>query len=370
MSSDRRSIVSGNVLLDGSTDNNRHNADRIAVEDHTSGVHHCFADVGRLARLAAQHLRRCGVGSGQHVVVTLPLGIDLVAYCHGAFLLGTVPAFLDPNQPAEALAQCLATLDPSVWVCRSRQVSEDIYSGALCVPGTAEQDAPASASDLSDRQWDATDTVLLLYTSGTTGVPKGVPWTFRELASQIRYYRRDEITSEFCLFPHLALVALAMGRRVVLPDLATLAPARLDIAALHRQLTESDSDYVFASPLVWHRLIEHMRHHDLDAPPLRRVATAGSAISSRLIETMQRALTSADVVIPYASTAALMPITLIGADDHVHYSKLRTWSGRGTPLGQVTSEMHVAIIAADLDTLGRVSKSRARSAPLGVRGRR
>ncbi|MFR9749757.1 AMP-binding protein [Nocardia sp. 004] len=330
-------------------DNIRDNGDHIAVVDYSSGGRYSFVDVGRSVHRAALHLQQCGVRSGRHVVVTLPLGIDLVAYCHGALLLGAVPSFLDPNQPAEALAQCLATLDPSVWVCRSRQVPENVYGGTLCVPGAVTRDIPVGIADIPGRQWNTTDTVLLLYTSGTTGVPKGVPWTSRELASQIRYYRCEEITSELCLFPHLALVALAMGRRVVLPDLATLAPAHLDIATLYQQLTESGSDYVFASPLVWHRLIEHMSHHGLAPPRLRRVATAGSAIGSRLIETMQRALAPTDVVIPYASTEALMPITLIGADDHIHYSESGTWSGKGTPLGRAAPETQVAIIEPDLD---------------------
>lgn len=347
-------VTSGHALLDGLATSCVERPDRIAVTDLRSSSQHAFSDIQHAAESARTHLHQLGVRPGDNVVVTLPLSVELIAYCYGVFLVGAVPAFLDPNQPPDTLAACLADLDAPVWVSELPCPGTDLYDGIVCTPTSTGFDSARLGTVLpdpsrSEMQWDIADTVLLLYTSGTTGIPKGVPWTSRELASQMRYYRSDEISSEFCLFPHLALVAVAMGRRVVLPDLATVQPARLDVAAFYQQLAVSGSDYLFASPLVWHRLITHMDQHHLPAPALRRVATAGSAIGARLVERMQDRLAPAEVVVPYASTEVLMPITLIGADEHVYRSKLGTWTGMGTPLGRPPADMDVAVVESQFE---------------------
>ncbi len=124
--------------------------------------------------------------------------------------------------------------------------------------------------------------------------------------------------------------------------MTTLQPLRIPpIESVHRQMMKHGCDYVFASPLVWDRLVRFLKESGEEAPPIKIAATAGSALSGRLIERISATLPQTTVRIPFASTEAVMPITVIDAPEFVYLSKTRTYAGAGVPLGAVADEMSV-----------------------------
>lgn len=356
------SLFTGNVLLDGLGDRLSQEPGAVAIVDCATGEAISVARLDRLTTVAADHLRDLGVRADDYVIITLPLGLDFIAYSFGAFKLGAVPALVDHKSAAAALEQCLDELDARAWITYATPPST--FLGVAEAPRVRIEQCPrADATELPMR--DVLDSVLMLYTSGTSGVPKGVPWTSRELASQIEIYRDPAIDSEFCLFPHLALVAIAMGRTAVLPHLSTVAPAEVDIAELHRQLCAHGGDYMFASPLLWQRLADHIASGRA-VPPVKKAAAAGSAVNSRLIEQLMELMPDTQFVVPYASTEVLMPISLIEGDEYVYHSGAGTWSGRGVPLGPAARGITVGVV--DADRSSRTFEARQHLLPAGQIG--
>ena len=294
-------METGNVLLDGFSTRVHREPDAIAAIDCGTRESISCARLDDLAHAAARHLSDVGVGCDDHVVLTLPLGVEFLAYCLGAFTLGAVPALVDPRVEESALRQCSDDLAAPAWI--SHTPYESAPPTRVYPPRRWRASSPAKPVART-----ASDPVLMLNTSGTTGVPKGVPWTSRELASQIAVYRDPVIDTEFCLFPHLALVAIAMGRTAVLPTLETTAPAFVDVGALHRQLMVHGAHYAFASPLLWQRLTDYLELGH-QAPPLQ-----------------------------------------ISADDYVYHCGLGTWAGRGVPLGPPAAEMVVGIVDPEMES--------------------
>jgi len=136
-----------------------------------------FAELDRAARRAARALRAHGLRPGDRLAVLLPNGAELVALVHAAPLCGAVLVPLNTRLTARELAFQLRD-------CRPRLL---VHDGGLAV---AAKDACAELPDLSrlatplgdgearadlplERELDLGDTAAVVYTSGTSGAPKG-----------------------------------------------------------------------------------------------------------------------------------------------------------------------------------------------------
>ena len=320
--------------------------------DRTVTARQFWKDTQRVAH----QLRDLGVAHGSRVVVTMPAGEVFAHITYACFILGAVPAFVDAGTPGPVLAKCVEELEPALWVSTDPVPGHQTHpSNALDVRHSARA---AEEEAITPESAQPGDPVLLIYTSGTTGLPKGVPWTCSQLASYLRVqresYERYGVESEFAFFSHLGIKAIAMGRRAVIPDLTETQPALLPVDYAIRQMTKHGCDYVFASPVFWKRLTERCEEGNLDAPPVKVAATAGAAVNQRMLENLARVMPEARIYVPYASTEALMPITLIDSVTLADLTEHGTKQGRGVPLGHAV-DTRVEVIDTAVADLADIS---------------
>jgi acyl-CoA synthetase (AMP-forming)/AMP-acid ligase II len=176
-------------------------ADRLALVDGVSGRSMTYAQLAAAVRRAAAGLARRGMGKGDVLAVFSPNLPEYAVAFHAVATLGGVLTPANPLYTVEELGKQLADSRAKFLVTvpallgRAREAAEGKGVEELFVFGEAEGATPFAsllegegdvpAVDIDPRG----DVVVLPYSSGTTGVCKGVMLTHRNLIANLAQIR-------------------------------------------------------------------------------------------------------------------------------------------------------------------------------------
>ncbi len=145
------------------------------------GARITFAEwIGR-ARGVATQLADLGVSKGDVVVLWLPSGIDYATCYAAAAMIGAITAGLNPRLGPREIESILQQADPALIVSDEQLGSLPDTDGQVLPRRSLSTDTSGSAPpsvELTRR-----DLVALIFTSGTTGTPKGAAFDADRLAA-------------------------------------------------------------------------------------------------------------------------------------------------------------------------------------------
>ena len=164
--------------------------------DDGSAEHWSFAELTRRSKLAAWRLRAAGIQPGERLLTWSPSTPELPATYFGAMRAGLVLVPLDLRMAPEAVERLAAKADARHLAIGSGRDGPDAAAAGLDhLPTTTVEDlaAPPDASLPGD--WEAQvdawprpapdDLVEIIFTSGTTGTPKGVMLTHANIVASV-----------------------------------------------------------------------------------------------------------------------------------------------------------------------------------------
>lgn len=139
------------------------------VEVDADGPHASltYAELDRRTDEVAAGLAARGIGDGDVVAVVLPTGLDFPIAYVAAAKLGAITAAVNTRLTADERAAVLATAEPVVTVGEG-----GVDPAQLASPG----ERPPPLEEDPDRP------VAIVFTSGTTGIPRGAVFAGRQLA--------------------------------------------------------------------------------------------------------------------------------------------------------------------------------------------
>ncbi|MFA5885573.1 MAG: long-chain fatty acid--CoA ligase, partial [Acidimicrobiia bacterium] len=269
----------------------------------------------RMVDGVAATLAGCGVTTGDVVAVLLPSSIAFAACYLGAARVGALTTAVNLRLGPEEQASILHRADPRAVVAgdparlpecvRSAAVlSAEDLDAAFCAPPPEHLPRP-----------DAGDPVCIVWTGGTTGVPKGAVYDHAALAAIARG-QADVMSAHDRLlhavpFPHLGFMGWCWGflaRRMTI----VLGPEPWSAAATLRLVDAERVTVMNGVPTQWSRLLDHEDVSLTDFSTLRVVAMGGAAAPPELIRRLRETL-GCPVLNGYSATeAGVISGTVIG----------------------------------------------------------
>ncbi len=325
-----------------------------------------FARLAARSRAMAVALQRLGIRQGMRCVLMVRPGVDMFALSFGLFRLGAVPVLVDPGMGVENLKSCLQEAEPEAFIGNGKaQIGRLLYNWGKptlriiistgrrwCWGGYSLPQALAHAHDnspLQEAEVQAEDMAAILFTSGSTGVPKGTVYSHRNFMAQVKALRQTYGIQpgdvDLPTFPLFALFAPALGMTAVIPDMDFTRPGAVDPRVLVEAIDDFSVTSMFGSPALIRRLAAYGEQSGIKLPTLKRVISAGAPVPADVLQGFVPMLTQeATVYTPYGATEAL-PVCSIDHRTILGETATATACGKGICVGQPVEGVSLRIIA-------------------------
>ena len=306
----------------------RHHPEAHALIVTADRVPITYRDLVRLADDVAAQVTRAGLQAGDRVGLRAPSGAEFVVGLLAALRAGLVVVPLDPALPAaDQRARITAAGGRAVLVdgATTGETALPQWPISVTVEGaisahvdTALTPSPASAGPDGLRPDDA----LIMFTGGTTGAPKMVPWTHDNVATSV-----GNVVATYRLGPDDATVAvmpLFHGHGLIAALLSTLVSGgTVLIPARGRFSAHTFDDDLHAAHATWftavptiHQILLGRKDTDADSgrTPLRFIRSCSAALNPETAEALQKAF-AAPVLSAYGMTEATHQMASTSEDE-------------------------------------------------------
>jgi acyl-CoA synthetase (AMP-forming)/AMP-acid ligase II len=326
-------------------------------------AHWSYRELNLQTDRLAHGLAAIGITRGLRTILMVRPSPQFFALTFALYKIGAVPVLIDPGMGRRRMVDCLAAVGAEAFIgvgmahllrvlhpAAFRSVKFAVTVGRRWGwGGHSLHDLPAGTSRPFDTApTSPEDPAAIIFTTGSTGPPKGVLYLHGMFDAQVRILREHfgirpgEI--DLPTFPLFALFDPALGMTAVIPDMDPTRPARVDPRRIFRAIRDQQVTHMFGSPALLLRVGSFGRASGVRLPSLRRVISAGAAVPPAVLEAFAALLEPGAIIhTPYGATEAL-PVASIDHREILGETRRATDEGRGTCVGRPVPGMHVRVL--------------------------
>jgi 2-furoate---CoA ligase len=244
----------------------------------------------------ANALRACGIEPGDHVVQVTRNREEHCAVAWACYKLGAINTPINFRWTTDEIAYCLndaaarlVVFEPSTAehvLAAERQCASQ--PRLLCLGNEFEARVASMPHSPPDASVQPSDTALMLYTSGTTGRPKGVPRSqANEYAATIgqivqhRYALGERTLGIMPLYHTMGVHSLSA--MLALNGLFVCMP-EWDAPTALRLVQDERLTCLYLVPTLFHMLVHEPAFDEYDVSGVRKLSYAGAPMLSSLVE--------------------------------------------------------------------------------------
>lgn len=180
-----------------------------------------YRSIGKVVLVLLQFLEETGVKKGDKILISLDNSIDLIALDMACLIGGYVSVIIFPEMSQDNISHIVGEIDPVIAFAKNQEVEEKFIQGGMTCPiqrifdKTHYNEDYQSILYIADELYadfvnlefdiDCSQIFTIVYTSGTSGKPKGVMLTYDNIAYQVKVsadlFKVNEDDKAFAFLP-------------------------------------------------------------------------------------------------------------------------------------------------------------------------
>ncbi|TWT98460.1 fatty acid CoA ligase family protein [Stieleria varia] len=332
-----------------------------------------FQSLDESSEAIARGLLRWGVRPGMRLAMLVPFSAQFIELVFALLKAGVVSVLIDPGMGRKHLVRCLADARPDgfVGIPKAQAVRSVLrgrfpdarwnvtvgrrwfWGGKTLAQIKSLGEKPLDSTDVAMPSVTDGDPAAIIFTTGSTGPPKGVLYTHGTFHSQIdRIRARYDIhrgSKDLACFPLFGLFDAVMGVTTVIPDMDPTRPADVNPQRLVEACQQWEIDQAFGSPALWNTVVRWAANNNVPRPfpTLKRVLSAGAPVPAETMLRLRELIDpDADIHTPYGATEAL-PIASIESRQVIAETGPAAAKGKGVCVGTPFPDVQWRVIAID-----------------------
>ena len=315
-----------------------------------------FQNLDQNSTQIARGLIRWGIRPGMRLVMLVPFGAQFIELTFALLKAGVRVVLIDPGIDRKHLINCLSEVQPDGFVgipkaqairtvLRRRfpkarwnvTVGRRWFWGGQTLAGI---EALGLDSSTALPKLSPEDAAAVIFTTGSTGPPKGVAYTHGTFHAQIDRIRDrygiERGSRDLACFPLFGLFDAVMGVTTIIPDMDPTRPADVDPRNLIQAARQWEVDQSFGSPALWKTVVRWCDQHAVGRPfpTLRLVLSAGAPVPAATLASLRQYVApECEIHTPYGATEAL-PIASIESRPVIAQTWTRCRERKGCLCGQ------------------------------------